>query len=210
MPYWVSGNKSSFPRGDYAIWPLLEAPADDSGLCRDRALVTACSPLCGYSGEATSTYRLTPVGIQLPDFGGRPKLQPSHPRFHIAQILGERFFICLSGSSSLSSGAERVHLTSSEEACDFWIHWIRCYLGPKYFLLEPATLALLPAGSSGHTAALKRPALLWSTHPARPGQAGAVCQGEAVASDFSFPGSEVKLSFIGYIRWAAHVCYFNF
>lgn len=32
---WVSGNKSSFSRGDHAIQPLLEAPADDSGLFRD-------------------------------------------------------------------------------------------------------------------------------------------------------------------------------
>lgn len=110
---WVSGNKSSFSRGDHAIQPLLEAPADDSGLFRT-ALVTACSLLCSCSGEATCRHKSAPVGIQLPDFGGRPRLQPGHSRFHIAQILGEHFFICLRGSSSLSSRAEHVHLTSSE------------------------------------------------------------------------------------------------
>lgn len=110
---WVSGNKSSFSRGDHAIQPLLEAPADDSGLFRD----SPCNSLqlaVQLLREATCRYKSAPVGIQLPDFGGRPRLQPSHPRFHIAQILGEHFFICLRGSSSLSSRAEHVHLTSSE------------------------------------------------------------------------------------------------
>lgn len=92
------------------FWRLLQMIR----VCSGTALVTACSLLCSCSGEATCRHKSAPVGIQLPDFGGRPRLQPSHPRFHIAQILGEHFFICLRGSSSLSSRAEHVHLTSSE------------------------------------------------------------------------------------------------
>ena len=165
--------------------------------------LTACNPQPSYWEEAASACRPTPVGTQLPEFGGRLLLQPRHSRFHFDQILGEHFCTHLSGPSSQSSGAVCVYFPKLR--ADIFFHWnteLGATLTPSTFCWGLCPWHIYLHGTWLYCCLEEASCKTW---PSR----SCVSEGEYDRS-ISLPGNEVKLLFIRHLRCAAQAWYFNF